>query len=312
MRVFLTGGTGFVGREIVRLLHERGASAVLVSRNPERARGLMPGAEIVEGDPVYPGDWQAALEGCDAAIGLAGESVAGARWNARFKQRLQDTRVDSTRYLAEAIGAASDGPKVLVNASGIDYYPWAEELDAHTAALADDPVDELAPPGSSFLARLCRHWEDEAARAATDELRVVVMRMGLVLGRGGPLDRLERPFRFFAGGPLSSGQQWTSWVHLEDVARAYLHAIESPTLRGPVNLVAPGNVRQAELAKTLGRALSRPSWLPVPAFAISLAVGEFAEYIVHGRRAVPSALGADGFAFEYPELDVALQQIYGY
>ncbi|MBT8496553.1 MAG: TIGR01777 family oxidoreductase [Deltaproteobacteria bacterium] len=308
MKVFITGGTGFIGQQIARLLIERGDSVVVLSRSAERARGRLPaGATVVEGDPQYAGDWQAAVAGCDALVHLAGESVAGERWDSRFKQRINDSRVDSTMQVVEAIAAASESerPGVLVSASGADFYPTAEDLDAHTKAFEDDPVDESTAPGSSFLARVCRNWEQEAARAEEHQVRVVRMRTGLVLGKGGALDKLLTPFKLFVGGKIGSGQQWTSWIHVRDAARAYLFALDSE-LSGPVNVVAPGNVRNAELSKALGRAISRPSWMPVPGFALKAAVGEFAEYILRGRRVVPKALQDAGFQFEYPDIEAAL------
>jgi len=310
MRIFVTGGTGLVGRTIVSALRDRGDAALVLTRSAARGRAVLGDAcELVEGDPQYPGPWQDRVGECDAVVHLAGEPVGGKRWDARFKQILHDSRVDSTMRVVEAIDRASRRPSVLVSASGIDFYPWAEEIDHHTAAFEDDPVDESAPPGSSFLARVCSHWEEEARRAEALGTRVVYMRTGMVLGHGGALDRLRTPFALFAGGRLGSGRQWTSWIHIEDVCRAYLFALDTPSLRGPVNLVAPANARNAELARALGRAMGRPAWIPAPKLAIHAVVGEFADYALHGRRAVPAALEAAGFHFQWPELDGALANL---
>jgi uncharacterized protein (TIGR01777 family) len=321
VRVFITGATGLIGREIVQLLAERGDEVVALSRSASRARSRLPEeVEVVEGNPQYAGDWQRAIPGCDGVIHLAGESVAAKRWDARFKQVLHDSRVDSTMRVVEAMAAGQDDqrPKVLVCASGSDFYPSAEELDAHTKAFEDDPVDETTPPGSRFLARLCRDWEAEAATAEPLGVRVVRMRTGLVIGEGGAVDKLITPFKFFVGGRIGSGRQWTSWIHVRDAARAYVFALDSSAapayrdgqaLSGGVNLVAPGNVRNAELAKQLGKRLGRPSWMPVPGFALKMVVGEFADYILHGRRMVPRALQDAGFEFEFPELEAALASL---
>lgn len=313
-RVFLTGGTGFVGRQICAALSARGDSVVVVSRDAERAVKALPdGADVVEGDPAYAGPWQEAVRGADAVINLAGASIAGERWSARYKQFIHDSRVETTRHVVEAMAACTDDtrPAVLVSASGIDYYPFSEDLGYSLPVDDDEAIDESAPPGDTFLARVCRHWESEAMEAQALGVRVVRMRTSLVLGRGGPLDRIAGPFRFFVGGRIGSGRQWFSWVHEDDAVAAYLFALDTDSLTGPINLVAPGNIQAGPFAEALGRALGRPSWLPVPAFAIKTAVGEFAEYILHGRRAVPGALQAASFEFTHPDVDSALQAIYG-
>jgi hypothetical protein len=191
---------------------------------------------------------------------------------------------------------------VLVSASGADYYPFATDV----TDFDDDDVTEMDPPGDSFLARVCRDWEAEAMLAETHGVRVVRMRTGLVLDRGGPLARLIGPFRFFAGGRLGSGRQWVSWIHRADVVAAYLAAIDDDAWRGPVNLVAPEAARAADLARAIGRALHRPSWLPAPGFAIRLVVGEAAAYLLSGRKVVPRALEGRGFEFRHPTLAEAL------
>jgi len=304
MKVFVTGGSGYIGRALTAALIERGETAVVLSRDAARARAALPGAEIVEGDPTVPGAWQAAVAGCDAAINLAGEPLGGQRWDARFRQLAHDSRVDATRFLVEAIAAAEPRPAVLVSASGIDAYGFDADLPILDD---DDEVDESAPLGSSFLARLCRDWEAEAVAAKAYGVRVVLMRTGVVVGGpGGPIDRWARAFRFFAGGRLGSGRQWMSWVHLDDVIAAYLFALDTRTLSGPVNLVAPGRVRNREFARRLGKALGRPSLVPTPAFALHLALGDFADYLLHGRPAVPRALVSAGYAFRHPSLDPAI------
>jgi len=305
MKVFVTGGSGFIGRALIAALLERGDTAVVLSRDAARARAALPaGAEIVEGDPTAAGPWQAALSGCDAVINLAGEPLAAQRWDARFRQIAHDSRVDGTRLLVEAIAAASPRPEVLVSASGIDAYAFDANLPLEDD---EDEVDESAPLGSSFLSRLCRDWEEEARAAETHGVRVVLMRTGVVVGgQGGPIDRWARAFRFFAGGRLGSGRQWMSWVHLDDVLAAYLFALDTRSLRGPVNLVAPGRVRNREFARRLGKALGRPAFIPTPARALHLALGDFAEYLLHGRPAVPRALLSAGYEFRHPALDPAI------
>jgi uncharacterized protein len=314
MRVFITGGSGYLGQAISQALLARGDEVRVLSRDPARVRARLPAAvEIVEGDPTVAGPWQSQASGCDAVINLAGEPLGGQRWDARFRQIAMDSRVDATRFLVEAIASAVRRPRVLVSASGVDAYAFDADLPLEDD---EDEVDESAPRGSSFLARLCRDWEEEALAAEAHGVRVVLMRTGVVVGgTGGPIERWARAFRFFAGGKLGSGRQWMSWVHLDDVVGAYLFALDADggaaggyreppkaVLSGPVNLVAPGKLRNREFARRLGRALHRPALIPTPAPALRLALGDFAEYLLHGRPAVPRALLSAGYVFRHPDL----------
>ncbi|WP_428267922.1 TIGR01777 family oxidoreductase [Haliangium sp.] len=301
--VFITGGTGFIGKALVAALRTRGDRAIVVTRDVSRARRTLgEGIELVEGDPSLGRGWQAQVAGVDAIVNLAGAPVAARRWNAQVKQHLRDSRIETTRHLVEAMAALPEAerPSVLVSASGVDYYAPADRFSD------DDEVDESAPPGDRFLARLCQRWEEEARAAEDLGVRVALMRTGLVIGPGGPLDKIASPFRKFAGGHLGHGKQWVSWIHIDDAVGAYLHALDDDATSGPINLVAPAPVRAKAFARALGRALGRPSWLPVPGFALEAAVGEFADYLLTGRRAVPTALVASGYRFAYPELDAAL------
>jgi uncharacterized protein len=304
MRVFVTGGTGYIGRALIAALVERGDHIVVVSRRVGAARarlGDSTAIEIVEADPQYAGPWRERVAGCDAAVNLAGEPVGSRRWDARVRQLLRDSRVDTTRNLVAAIAAAPDAarPRVLVSASGIDYYGL--DIDVPPEAMdADDEVDESAPPGEHFLARVCAEWEEEAREAEPLGLRVVLMRTGIVVGgRGGPMDRWEAAFRNYAGGRIGNGRQWMSWIHVDDAIGAYLLALDSPKLAGPVNLVAPDRLRNAEFARQLGASLGRPAWLPAPAPLVRLAVGGLAEYLLAGRPAVPKALVRAGYTFRH-------------
>lgn len=307
-RIFITGGTGFIGSALVAQLRARGDDVIVLTRDPERAAGKFDAeVELVRGDPNRAGPWQAQLAGVDAVVHLVGEAMDSQRWDAQFKQRLRDSRVETTRYVVEGIAALAPDvrPRALVSASGVDYYPAADRFSD------GDEVTERDPPGDRFLARLCVNWEREAAAAEAHGARVVRMRTGLVLGAGGALDKMSLPFKLFAGGPIGSGRQWISWLHVDDATRAYVHAIDDDKLAGPVNLVAPVAVRAKEFARALGNALGRPSWLPVPGVALKVTLGEFADYILHGRRAVPAALLAHGFQFSYPELQSALAEVFG-
>lgn len=313
-RIFVTGGTGFIGRPVVKALRARGDEVIVLSRDRSSAAArLGDEIEVVEGDPRYAGPWQDALAGCHAVINLAGQSVAGKRWSAQYKQLLHDSRVETTGRVVEAIGKLEPDarPSALLSASGIDYYPFDVDLSHVLPVDEDDDVDESTPSGSTFLARVCRNWEKEAEAATELGLRVVLMRTGVALGEDedGPLSKMTTPFKFFVGGRIGDGRQWFSWIHRDDAVKAYLFALDTTEVRGPVNLVAPHPVRAGEFARSLGSAMGRPSWMPVPGFALKVAVGEFAEHLLHGRRAVPAALSRHGFEFDYPEVRAALEDV---
>ncbi|HEY5938413.1 MAG TPA: TIGR01777 family oxidoreductase [Kofleriaceae bacterium] len=299
----MTGATGLIGSALVPLLLERGDAVTVLSRDAARAKAkLGGGVEAVTADLETPGAWSAALAGAGAVVHLAGESVAGKRWDARQKQIIRDSRVEATRTLVEEIAklTAADRPGVLISASGVDFYPFAlpGEFD-------DDEVTERDPVGDSFLARVCRDWEREAVEATQAGLRVAMMRIGLVLAKDGALAKMSTAFKWFVGGKLGNGKQWVPWIHLDDAAAAFATAVHDERYRGPINLVTD-SVRNRELSAAIGRALGRPSLVPVPGFALKLAVGELAPYLLEGRRVVPKRLRELGFTWKHPELAEAV------
>lgn len=300
MKVVVTGATGFLGVPIVERLLARGDAVTALVRDVERARPKLPGATLVAADLESHGAWEDALVGADAIVHLAGEPIAGKRWDARQKQVIRDSRVEATRTLVEALVKLP--PITLVSASGIDYYPFAVEKDEFD----DDEVTEKDAPSDSFLGRLCRDWEKEAREAPG---RVVCMRTGVVLAKGGgALEKMVPAFRKFVGGKLGSGKQFFSWIHRDDAVAAYLAAIDDARYVGPINLVAD-STRFGEFAKALGHALHRPAVMRVPGFAVKAMFGELAESLLHGRRAVPAALRSLGFTFRYPDLPSALAEL---
>lgn len=297
MRIFVTGATGFIGGALTRALVARGDRVVALSRG---ARDPAPGLERVTGDVGQPGAWQGRVAGCDAVIHLAGEPIAARRWSEARKARIRDSRVLGTRHVVAALAEAPRAarPATLLVANGVDVYPFDD---------GDTPYGEEARAGDGFLAEVCLAWQAEAETAAAHGVRVVVMRTGLVIGPGGgALARMATPFRLFFGGPVGSGRQWTAWVQLEDVVGAFLYALGEEGLCGPVNLVAPDAVRQKAFAAALGRALHRPSWIPVPGPVLRIAIGELAEYLLRGRRVVPAALERGGFQFRHPDVAEAI------
>lgn len=299
MKVVVTGATGFLGRALVPALAASGHQITALTRSTSHAVGL--GApRIVELELEDATALAPILSGHDAIIHLAGERLDRRRWDARQKQIIRDSRVESTRAIVEALSSLTTRPSVLLHASGIDYYGYA------SGPLDDDEVTESDPPGESFLSRVCRDWEREASAATKLGVRVVHMRMGLLLARGGgALARMKTPFQLFAGGKIGSGKQWVSWIHRDDAIAAYLAALTDARYTGAINLVTD-STRNADFSAALGHALHRPSWLPVPAFALKAAVGELAESILNGRKAVPSKLRELGFTWKHATLDDAV------
>ncbi|MDQ7006373.1 MAG: TIGR01777 family oxidoreductase [Acidobacteriota bacterium] len=300
MRVLVTGAGGFIGRALVARLVEEGRQVVALSRRPRA---------VTEALPELSGAWawqpQAgpppaeALEGVGAVVHLAGEPVAGI-WTRAKRRAIEDSRVSGTRHLVEGLVAGGTGG-VLVSASAIGFY--GERGDAI--------LDEGEGPTDDFLSRVCRQWEQEARQAEAAGWRVVRLRIGIVLERGGgALGAMERPFRLGMGGRLGRGRQWWSWIHREDLVEMILWALGGQ-VGGAVNATAPGPVRQGEFARELGRALHRPAWLPAPAFALRILTGGFAWELLSSKRVLPRRALEAGFRFRHPELPAALGAIYG-
>ena len=279
MRVALTGARGFVGRALTELLQNQGHETKALSRRPG------------------PAD----LEGVEAVVHLAGEPVAQ-RWTAEAKRRIRDSRVLGTRHLGESIKSLEIKPKVVLCASATGYY-------GHRG---DEVLTEESGAGEGFLAETCRAWEDEAKALETLGVRVVLVRIGIVLGRGGgAMAKMLPPFRMGVGGRLSHGKQWMSWIHREDLTRLMVWALENEEVRGAVNGTAPGAVTNAQFTSVLGGVLRRPTVFPVPEFALKLVFGEMARVLLESQRVKPEVAEEKGFVFNYPELEPALRELLG-
>jgi uncharacterized protein (TIGR01777 family) len=302
MRVFIAGGTGLVGSRLVRRLLERGDQVAVLTRRPEVARDKWRDTcSVVAGDPMQTGGWMSAVSDCDAVVNLVGEGVFNRRWRASFKELLRTSRIGSTTNIVAAMVRNPPGggtPRTLVNASAIGYY----------GPHADDELDENTPPGDDMLARLCVDWEKAAAAAAGRGIRTVIMRIGVVLDReGGALKQMLMPFKMFMGGPVGSGKQWVSWIHHDDLVGLILLGLDDPAVSGPMNGTAPGPVTNKGLAKALGRALHRPSFMPTPKLALRVMLGEVAGLVTTGQRVLPRKSLEYGYTFKFPEIAAALR-----
>ncbi len=301
MRVLITGGSGLIGGALARELGEAGQDVVVLSRNPARVKDLPPNVRAVRWDGVSADGWAELAEGPDTAIvHLAGESIADGRWTAERKRRIVDSRVKSSTAVAAAIRQAKVKPRVLLQGSAVGYYgPCGDEL-----------VTEEHKPGDGFLAKVCIDWERSTADVEALGVRRALLRTGIVLAKGGgALAKMALPFRLFAGGPLGSGRQWVPWIHLADEVGAIRFLLENDAARGPFNLSAPEPVENRGFGRALGEVLHRPSLVPTPGFALHLALGEMAEMILEGQRAVPRALQGLGYTFRFPDLRQALHDL---
>ena len=299
MKVAITGATGFVGSRLVERLSAEGHQILVLTRNLAAAQKVFPNLEIVAYTPTASGAWQEAIALCDGVVNLAGEPIAEKRWTPQQKQEILNSRKLGTQKIVEAIAKANPKPKVLVNASAIGYYGTSE-----TATF-----DETSPPGKDFLAEVCQAWEAEAQKVTQAGVRLVILRLGIVLGQGGAIAKMIAPFKVFAGGPLGTGRQWFSWIYLDDLVNLIIQALTKPEMEGAFNATAPNPVRMSELAQTMGEIMQRPSWLPVPSFALETLLGEGAMVVLEGQQVLPQRTQASGFNYQYSTVKQALKEI---
>jgi uncharacterized protein len=296
MKAIVSGASGLIGTALTKALRDRGDTVLHLVRKSE-SQPASPSE--IRWDPLSARVDVQAMEGADAVVHLSGANVSKGRWTPARKQVLRSSRLDSTRVLVDSLARLRQKPKVFVSASAVGYY----------GNRGDEILTETARPGSDFLSLLARDWEAEAARAAESGIRTVILRLGVILsGAGGALPEIIRPFKFGVGGPLGSGRQWLSWIALEDAVDAIQSAFVKPDWSGPINVVAPEPVRNAEFAEIVGRVLHRPAILPAPAFMLRLALGEMADaLLLASQRVIPERLVKSAYAFKFPDLEGALR-----
>jgi uncharacterized protein len=298
----VTGATGLVGKRLCKRLIERGDQVLILSRNPQEAEKKIPQAVgFLFFSSSQPLEAQA-LEGIAGVVHLAGAPLFGKRWDDAYKKEILESRVQGTERIVTALGQLQQKPEVLVCASAVGYY----------GARDDTPLTEASSPGSDFLSQVCLDWEAAAAKVSVLGIRRVSTRLGIVMDpQEGALAQMLPPFQAFGGGPLGTGNQWFSWVHAEDVVGIILWALDNPQVEGAINATAPNPLRMADFCRTLGDVIRRPSWLPVPKFALELLLGEAAQVLVEGQNVIPQKATQGGYTFLYPTADRALKNLLG-
>lgn len=327
MKIVIAGATGFVGRALTGKLSGAGHEVFVLTRSARKVVRETGGKTLISWDGPCPGfskrvdkdrphyrfavidqywdgktlgDWTAHLDGADAVINLTGENIAAKRWTPSQKQKILSSRIDATRVIVNAIGLVSRKPALLINVSAVGYYGDA----------ADRELTEASAQGAGFLAKTCGEWEAEARKAELFGARVILARLGPVLGeKGGMLSRMIPPFRFFIGAPMGTGKQWIPWVHRDDVTGAFLFMLEHGDLSGPVNVTSGTSVTMQEFCRRLASILRRPCWPPLPSFFLRVLMGEMAAIVLSSQKAIPQKLLKAGYRFRYPDLAAAFAAI---
>jgi uncharacterized protein (TIGR01777 family) len=309
MRVIITGGTGLIGRALTASLAADGHGVIILSRTPDKAVGLPTGTRAEKWDSRTAAGWGALADGADVIVNLAGESIGGENmsalilkhWTPERKERIRSSRVNAGQAVMQAIQQAGRKPRVLIQASAVGYY----------GLTGDKEITEDSPAGQDALAQVCVEWEATTVEAEKIGVRRAVIRTGGVVmsTHGGALPFMLLPFKLFVGGPLGSGRQWFSWIHIADQVRAIRFLIESPQAEGAFNLCAPQPLRNADLSRVIGKVLRRPMWLPMPAFAMRLLLGEKSTLVLDGQRQLPKRLLELGFQFGFPDVESALRDL---
>ncbi len=300
MKIVIAGATGFIGRALTEKLSASGHEVFVLTRGVRQRVREKNGKILVPWDGKTPGDWVAQLDGADAVINLAGENIASKRWTAVRKQEILSSRAETTRLIVNAIAQVKKKPEILVNASAVGYY----------GDVPEGVLTETSGAGDGFLSKTCGQWETEARKAELSGTRVVLARLGPVLGeKGGMLSKMIPPFRFFMGAPLGSGRQWISWVHRDDVTGAFLFMLDHGDISGPVNVTAPAPATMQEFCSALAKIMRRPCGFPLPGFLLKILMGAMAEIVLASQKALPEKLLRAGYQFRYSRLPEALEAI---
>jgi uncharacterized protein len=298
MKIFMTGATGFVGTYLAGRLIKEGYQVTILTPSLTGTERKMDGLSYLIGHPTIQGKWQEAVGEHDVIINLAGASIFS-RWTPEQKKIIRSSRIETTRNLVEALPDSAQRI-TFFSTSAVGYYGFHK----------DEVLTETSAPGEDFLAKLAYDWEQEALRAKDKGTRVIITRFGIVLGKnGGALGQMIPLFKYFLGGPLGSGNQWFSWVHMHDLAEAFVFLLNHQGISGAINLCSPKPVRNKELANAIGKVLYRPSFMPSPGFMIRLFLGEFGDVLLKGQRVIPHRLLDAGYQFHYPDIEEALKSI---
>jgi len=302
MKVFITGGTGFVGSSLTKKLTDQGHNVTLLTRRIREDQPVIKGVYLLEGDPAKEGAWQEKVSEHDVLINLAGSSIFS-RWTKEEKKIIRESRIRTTENLVNALKERKGKKTTLLSTSAVGYYGFR----------GDEELDESAPPGDDFLASVCKEWEETALKAEDFGVRVLLCRFGIVLGKsGGALGEMLPIFRKGLGARLGSGEQWFSWIHQQDLTRIYLFLMDREDLSGPFNCTAPEPVKNRDLTRILAEVLGKPLFLPaVPGFVIKLIKGEFGSVLLQGQKVFPRKLLKAGFQFEFPGLKMAITDLVG-
>ena len=299
MKIFITGGNGFIGTHLSNFLLDRGDQVTALGTKVAQEQIRHTNYRYISADATLEGEWQQELENVDAVVNLAGKTIFK-RWTKRYKKLLYDSRIMTTRNTVAAMPAKTNA--TLCSGSAVGFY----------GNRGDEILTEDESGGEGYLAHIGRHWEKEALEAQGKGIRVATMRFGIVLGKnGGAMAKMIPAFKSFVGGPLGDGKQWFPWIHIHDLVAAVAFIIDNPELKGPYNFCAPNPVRNRELAEAMGKILKRPSSLPAPALMLRLVLGEVGSVLLESQRAVPDRLEKQGFTFKYPDLESAIREIAG-
>lgn len=300
MRIIVTGGTGLIGTQLCKSLAADGHEVIVLTRNPDKHRTTTAGIRMQQWDGKSTAGWGELVDGAGAVINLAGEGIADARWSYERKQRIHDSRTNAGTAILEAINAAKQKPEVLIQASAVGYY----------GVHSNEVLDESAPVGNDFLAKICFDWEASTAPVVQMGVRRAVIRTGVVLSNeGGAFPKQALPYKLFAGGHIGSGQQWYPWIHIDDEVAAIKFLLENKKAEGIYNLSAPNPLTNKEFSQKIGEVMGRPSILPVPAIALKILFGEMSTILLDGQRVIPKRLQEAGFQFKYPTAEAALKQL---